>query len=191
MCKYSDFYSKTYTQTALLLRLLLILSVYQINHNLHHNVLLLGAALSYHQREGYEGIVGYALVSVLGVKHAVVVEEPEEEHRSNALVAVAERVVLHHKIQKHCGFLLNRRIEFLATEGLINLSDAALERVVLLVSKPLAAAELLLQCVDSLHRIVVSGTERLVLGSLRDRERLIVVLVERVERIHIVGDNVE
>lgn len=32
MCKYSDFYSKTYTQTALLLRLLLILSVYQIRN---------------------------------------------------------------------------------------------------------------------------------------------------------------
>ncbi len=45
------------------------------------------------------------------------------------LLPSLERVVLHHKIQKHCGFLLNRRIEFLAAEGLIDVSDAALERV--------------------------------------------------------------
>lgn len=55
MCKYSDFYSKTYTQTALLLRLLLILSVYQIR-----NILQLVVAV-----ELYLLIDGIALDEVL------------------------------------------------------------------------------------------------------------------------------
>lgn len=60
MCKYSDFYSKTYTQTALLLRLLLILSVYQIR-----NILQLVVAV-----ELYLLIDGIALDEVL-LEHGV------------------------------------------------------------------------------------------------------------------------
>ena len=67
---------KYITQAALLLRLLQILSVNQIYNDLHHHILLLGSTLGYHQRERHKCVVGNALVSVLGVKHAVVVEEP-------------------------------------------------------------------------------------------------------------------
>ena len=70
MCKYSDLYSKTYTQRPLLLLLLPILSVNQIHNNLHHYILLLGSTLGNHQRERHKCVVGNALVSVLGVKHA-------------------------------------------------------------------------------------------------------------------------
>ena len=70
MCKYSDLYSKTYTQHSLLLLLLLILSVNQIHNDLHHYILLLGSTLGNHQRERHKCVVGNALVSVLGVKHA-------------------------------------------------------------------------------------------------------------------------
>lgn len=76
MCKYSDLYSKTDTQRSLLLLPLPILSVNQIYNDLHHHILLLGSTLGYHQRERHKCVVGNALVSVLGVEHAVVVEEP-------------------------------------------------------------------------------------------------------------------
>lgn len=58
------------------LRFLLILLINQIHHHLHHHIFLLGPTFGNHQREGNEGVVGYALVTVLCVKHMVVVEKP-------------------------------------------------------------------------------------------------------------------
>ena len=55
---------------------LLILLINQIHHHLHHHIFLLGPTLGNHQREGNEGVVGYALVTILCVEHMVVVEKP-------------------------------------------------------------------------------------------------------------------
>lgn len=66
----------------------MILFINQIHHDLHHHIFLLSPTLGNHQREGNEGVVGYALVAVLCVKHMVVVEEPQEQHGGNALVAL-------------------------------------------------------------------------------------------------------
>ena len=121
---------------------LLILLIYQIYHHLHHHVFFLRSTLGYHQREGNEGVVGYALVAVLCVKHMVVVEELQEQHGGNALVAIAEGMVLYYKVKQHGSLFLNRRIEVFASKSLVNLSDAALEGIILLVSKPLASVEL-------------------------------------------------
>ena len=120
----------------------MILLIYQIHHHLHHHIFLLGPTLGNHQREGNEGVVGYALVTVLCVKHMVVIEEPQEQHGGNALVAIAEGMVLYYKIKQHGSLFLNRRIEVFASKCLVNLSDAALEGIILLVSKPLASVEL-------------------------------------------------
>ena len=72
----------------------LIPLVNQIHHHLHHHVLFLGATLGNHQREGHEGVVRQALGAIGTVEDAVVVQEPKEQGSGNALVAIAERVVL-------------------------------------------------------------------------------------------------
>lgn len=90
----------------------------EVYHCFHHCILFVGSALGNEEREG----------------HA---------RGGNALVAVAEAMVLRDKIEKHGGFLLDRRIELLSAESLIDLPDAALEAVILLVGKQSAAAELL------------------------------------------------
>lgn len=72
----------------------------------------------------------------------VIVEKPQEQHGGNALVAITEGMVLYYKVKQHCCLFLNRRIEVFASKCLVNLSDAALEGIVLLVSKPLASVEL-------------------------------------------------
>ena len=69
--------------------ILLILLIYQIHHHLHHHIFFLRPALGNHQREGNESVVGYALVAVLFIEHMVVVEETQEQHGGNALVAIS------------------------------------------------------------------------------------------------------
>ena len=83
--------------------MLLVILVYQIHHHLDHHVLLLWAALGYHQGEGHEGAVSNALGAVLAVEDAIVVEEPEEQRGGDTLVAVAEGVVLGDEVEQHGG----------------------------------------------------------------------------------------
>ena len=123
----------------------MVVFVDQVHHHLHHDVLLLRSALCDHQSEGHKRVVGNAFVTILGIEHMVVVEKPQEEHGRNALVSVAERMVLHHEIKQHGRLLLYGRVKFLPIKRLINLSDTTLERLVFLVCKPLASTKLNLQ----------------------------------------------
>lgn len=109
----------------------------EVHHHLHHRVLLLRAALGDEKRKGNKGGVGYALGVVGMVEDAVLVHEPEEERGCDALVAIAETVVLCHQVEKHGSLLLHRWVEVLTTKGLVDLPDGALERVVLLIGKRL------------------------------------------------------
>lgn len=65
----------------------------------------------------------------------IIVEEPKEEGCNNAFVAIAEGMVLGDEVEQHGGFLLHAGIEFFASECLIDLTDAALERVVFFITK--------------------------------------------------------
>ena len=71
-----------------------IVLIDQIHHHLRHHVLLLGAALCDHQRQGHQRVVIQETRAVGTVEDAVVLQEPEEQERRDAFVAVAERVVL-------------------------------------------------------------------------------------------------
>ena len=118
--------------------------VNQIHHNFHHYVLLLCPALSNHQGQGNEGVVGQTLAAVGAVEDAVVVEEPQEERGGNTLVA-EER----------------------------------------------AAAELVSQPGNLRHGVLVGGVERLFLRSVVYGQPLVVVVVERVERIGVIHYNIQ
>ena len=85
------------------------------------------------------------------------------------------------------NLLLYTGIEVHTVEGLIDLPDGALERVVLLVAKKRGVTKLLLQHIDFLHSVLVGGVK----GLLADAQPLIVVVVEGVERIGIVDDDLE
>ena len=78
--------------------ILLIIFIYQIYYDFHHNILLFRPALCNHQCKGNKSIVGNTLMPVFGIKHVVVVEEPEKEHSGNAFVTVTERVVFDDEI---------------------------------------------------------------------------------------------
>ena len=140
----------------------LVVFVDEVDHNFDHHVFLFGAALGNHQGQSNEGVVGNTFGAVGVVEDAVIVEKPQEQRGSNALVAVAERVVLSDQVEQHSGFLLDAGIEILAIKGLINLPDAALERVVLLVAKQCRAAKFGSQQVDLLHGILVCRMEHFV-----------------------------
>ena len=157
--------------------------VNQVYHDFHHHVLLLSAAFSYHQRQGHEGIICQTLAAVGSIENAIVVEEPEEERGGNALVgfafllrtsaiqasliafglssvAVAERMILRDEVEQHSSLLLYAGVKFLATEGLVDLSDAAFEGVVLLIAEERAAAKFLAQTGYLFHDILVRGNLR-------------------------------
>ena len=89
------------------------------------------------------------------------------------------------------NLLLYTGIEVHTVEGLIDLPDGALERVVLLVAEERGVAELLFQHIDFLHSVLVGGMKGLLSGGLADAQPLIVVVVEGVERIGIVDDDLE
>ena len=100
-------------------------------------------------------------------------------------------MVLGDEIEQHGVLLLYTGIEVHAVEGLIDLPDGALERVVLLVAKERGVTKLLFQHIDFLHSVLVGGVKGLLVGGLADAQPLIVVVVEGVERIGIVDDDLE
>lgn len=53
------------------------------------------------------------------VKDPIGIKEPEEKGGRDPFIAIDERVVLDHKVQKMRGFFFDARIEVLAFEGLI------------------------------------------------------------------------
>ena len=95
------------------------------------------------------------------------------------------------EIEQHGCFFFYTGIEVHTVEGLIDLPDGALERVVLLVAEERGVTELLFQHIDFLHSVLVGGVKGLLAGGLADAQPLIVVVVEGVERIGIVDDDLE
>ena len=165
------------------IRIKLVVLIYQIHHHLRHHVLLLGAAFGDHQRQGHQRVVVQEARAVGAVEDAVVLQEPEEQERRDAFVAVAERVVLDRQVEQVGRLLLDARVEVAAAEGLVNRTHRALERLVLLAGEQCAAAELVAQHLQRLHRIFISRTKRLFGGSGRHLQLLIIVAVERIEAI--------
>ena len=96
-------------------------------------------------------------------------------------------MVLGDEIEQHGCFLFHAGIEVHTAEGLIDLPNGALERVVLFVAEERGVAELLFLHIDFLHSVLVGGVK----GLLADAQPLIVVVVEGVERIGIVDDDLE
>ena len=115
--------------------MLSIVFVDQVYYHFHHDILFLCSAFGYHEREGDEGAVGDAFGAILTVEDAVVVHKPKEEGSSNAFVTVTEGMVLGDEIEQHGSLLLYTGIEVHTVEGLIDLPDGALERVVLSLPK--------------------------------------------------------
>lgn len=56
-----------------------VLLVNQVHDYFHHHIFFFCLALSNHQGQGYEGIVGESFSSVFAIEDAVVVEEPKEQ----------------------------------------------------------------------------------------------------------------
>ena len=77
---------------------LLVLLVNQVHHHLHHHVFLLCLAFCNHQCQSHEGVISQALRTILTLENTIVIQEPKKQRGSNALIAIAERVILCHQI---------------------------------------------------------------------------------------------
>ena len=93
------------------IRARLVVLIYQIHYHLRHHILLLGAALGDHQRQGDQCVVVQKARAVGKVKNAVVLQEPQEQERCNALVAITERVVFDRPAEQIGRLLLDARTE--------------------------------------------------------------------------------
>ena len=100
-------------------------------------------------------------------------------------------MVLGDEIEQHGGLLLYTGIEVRTVEGLIDLPDGALERVVLLVAEERGVTKLLFQYVDFLHSVLVGGVKGLLAVGLADAQPLIVIVVEGIKCIGVVDDDLE
>ena len=95
------------------------------------------------------------------------------------------------KIKKHGSFLLHAGIEFHTIEGLIYLSDAALEGVVLLVAKECRATKLFTEHIYLVHGVLVSGMEGFLFGGLIDVQSLVVVVVKSVKSVCVIQNHIK
>ena len=168
-----------------------IVPVDQIHHHLRHHILLLGAALGDHQRQGDQCVVVQKARAVGTIEDAVVLQEPQEQERCDAFVAVAERVVLDRQVEQIGRLFLDTRVEITPAEGLVNRTHRAFERLVLLVGEQFATAELVAQHLQRLHRILIGRTKWLLGGSGRYLQLLIIVAVERIEAVGIVCNHAQ
>ena len=112
--------------------MLSIVFVDQVHYNLYHDILFLCSAFGYHERKGDECAVGDAFGTILTVENAVVVHKPKEEGSCNAFVTVTEGMVLGDEIEQHGSLFFYTGVEVHTAKGLIDLTNGALERVVLL-----------------------------------------------------------
>ena len=88
---------------------------------------------------------------------------------SDAFDAVTEGMVLGDEMEQHGGLLLYTGIEVYTVEGLIDLPDGALERVVLLVAEERGVTELLFQHIDFHHSVLVGGMKGLLAYSIAEK----------------------
>ena len=88
---------------------------------------------------------------------------------SDAFDAVSEAMVLGDEIEQHGSLLLYTGIEVHTAEGLIDLPDGALERVVLLVAEERGVTKLLFQHIDFLHSVLVGGVKGLLAYSIAEK----------------------
>lgn len=102
------------------------------------------------------------------IENAVLIHKPKEQSGGNTLIAVTEAVVLGNEIKEHGRLLLYCWIEFLTAEGLIYLSDAALETVVLLIGEQVVTTELFTELFKDFHGSFISGMELLFRRTLRN-----------------------
>ena len=75
------------------------------------------------QRERHNGVVGEARGSVGPQEKTVAPQILEEEQGPDALVAVAERVVLYDEVEDVGGALLGARVQRVASERLLNRAE--------------------------------------------------------------------
>ena len=93
------------------IRARLVVLIYQIHYHLRHHILLLGAALGDHQRQGDQCVVVQKARAVGTVEDAVVLQKPQEQKRRDAFVTVAEQVVLDCQAEQIGRLLLDARTE--------------------------------------------------------------------------------
>ena len=74
--------------------ILFVSLVNQVYHHFYHHILLLCFALSNHQGKSYEGIISQSFRAILTIKNTIVIQEPQEQRGSYALITIAKRVVL-------------------------------------------------------------------------------------------------
>lgn len=170
---------------------ILIILINKIHHNFRHHVLFLRAALGYHQCQGHQRVVIQKARAVGTVEDAVVLQEPQEQERCDAFVAVAERMVLDRQVKQIGRFLLDARVKVVAAEGLVNRTHRTFERLVLLVGEQLAAAELVAQYQQYRHRIFIRRMKRFLGRSSRHFQLLVIVAVERIETVSIVRNHAQ
>ena len=100
----------------------------------NHHLGIGGATLRRQQRERNERIRRDSAGSVWPDQAPILVEEPEEEDRSDPLVAVDEVMILDGEVEQSGGLLLETRVKVLTVEGLHDRTKRAIEALVLLAA---------------------------------------------------------
>jgi hypothetical protein len=158
-----------------------------VAEDLHQGVAVGGAAFGHQQRHGDQGRVGEALAAIGLVEAAVLLQEPEEQGRADALVAVDEGVVLDQEVEEVCRLLGQARVDLLAAGSLVYRGQRTPQAVILLAAEELARSALAAQVLDQAPGLVVGDGQGGCGGRPGRAHPLVVVVVEQIEGIGVVG----
>jgi len=102
----------------------------QVDEYFHDGLFLLRPALGDQQGQRNLCVAGQSFAAVGPGEDVVAAEESDEQGGGNALVAVAEGVVLDDEVEEVYPLLLHTRVELLAGRGLADGHEGALETLV-------------------------------------------------------------
>ena len=86
-------------------------------------------------------------------------------------------MIFRDEIKQHSRFFLHRRVKILPAKSLVYLPDGTFKGIILLMGKPLASTEFLLQFFYGLHGSLVGSMKLYVVSGLLYRQLLIIVSV--------------
>ena len=77
-----------------------------VHYHAYHQFLLIAPGFGDHDDERHQRVVINGLFAICGKQGVVFVQEIQEHRSGNAFVPIGETMVLGHKVEQICGFLL-------------------------------------------------------------------------------------
>lgn len=106
-----------------------------VYNDAYHHFFFFCPRFSNHDGKCYKGMVCDTFTAIFIIENTVLVKEIKEYGSCNTFVSVTEAVVLGDKIKEIGCFFFKGRVNIFTSKTLVDIADAAFERIVLFMSE--------------------------------------------------------